>query len=122
MARPKKAVAVKAPRKPRSDKGVKRKNQGEIHQQVVDPGGYAASTRIIAEKMAAEAEQNEAMVGRTVDVPLEEQVVNLRRERNRYCNRASYAEGALRRELNYHQLRVEEIDVLLEQLHDLRYA
>lgn len=122
MARPKKAVAVKAPRKPRSDAGVKRKNQGEIHQQVVDPGGYAASTRIIAEKMAAEAEQNEAMVGRLADVPLEEQVNNLRRERNVLRDRASNAEGALRRESLYHQLRIEEINVLLEQLIDLRYA
>ena len=100
MARPKKkAVAVKAPR---SDAGVKRKSQ--------------------AEKLAAALEQNEAMVGRAVEVPLEEQVVNLRRERNRYCNLASNAEGALRRELNYHQLRIEEINVLIENLNDLRYA
>ena len=103
MARPtKKAVAVKTPQKQRSDAGVKWKSQ--------------------AEKLAAAQEQNEAMVARALEVPLEEQVVNLRRERNRYCNLASNAEGALRRELNYHQLRVEEIDVLLEQLHDLRYA
>ena len=103
MARPtKKAVAVKTLRKQRSEKGVKRKSQ--------------------AEKLAAAAaqEQNEAMVARALEVPLEEQVVNLRRERNRYFDRASNAEGALRRELNYHQLRVEEINVLLE-LNDLRY-
>ena len=109
MAIPKKAVAVKAPRKPRSDAGVKRKAKAPaVPTETAPQTAYEAV--------------NQAMVGRAVEVPLEEQVVNLRRERNRYCNLASNAEGALRRELNYHQLRIEEINVLIENLNDLRYA
>ena len=122
MARPKKAVAVKTPRKQRSDADVKRKAKAPAvpTETVFVPKAYSQS--IVFDKMKAAQEQNEAMVGRPVDVPLEEQVNNLRRERNVLRDRASNAEGALRRELNYHQLRIEEINVLIENLNDLRYA
>ena len=109
MARPKKAVAVKTPRKQRSDADVKRKAKAPaVPTETAPQTAYEAV--------------NQAMVSMAVDVPLEEQVNNLRRERNVLRDRASNAEGALRRESLYHQLRVDEINALLEQLNDLRYA
>jgi len=92
----------------------------KIDPMTFNPQTYSQS--IVFDKMKAAQDNAEAMIGRAVDVPLEEQVNNLRRERNVLRDRASNAEGALRRELNYHQLRIEEINVLIENLNDLRYA
>ncbi len=76
----------------------------------------------VAEKLEAAKECNEAMIGRAVDVPPEEQVNNLRKERNKFRDRAQYAENLLRRERTYHELRVSEIEAFLDQLNDLRFA
>lgn len=114
MARPKKAVAAPKP------KLSKTKAPAVSNETTFTPKMYHLG--VVADKMAAAQAYNEAMVGRAVDVPLEEQVRNLRKERERFRDRAEAAENLLRRERTYHELRASEIEALLVTLNDLRYA